>query len=145
MAKDSIISDDSIVLQKIKKTWYYSFKGKIINNKDLKEILQSNNQATKIFKQSKRTGFISSVLALLGGACISVPIGNLLNGDKADWSPAAIGAGLVLIALPIVIQSEKQEDKAINTYNRGIKKSSMIRKELKIDLTNHGIGLCIKF
>ena len=136
---------DSIVRQKKQKTWYYAYNGKIIDNKELRQILSHNNQASKKFNQSRNTGLISSVLALGAGLLIAVPVENLMEGQKADWSPAALGFGLALVAFPIASFSDHQKDQSVNIYNQGVSRKSTVQKSIKIGLTNSGIAICLKF
>lgn len=136
---------DSIVRQKKMKTWYYAYQGKIIDNKELKQILSQNIQASKKFNQSRKTGFISSVLAIGAGLFIAVPVESLMEGRKADWSQAAFGLGVALVAFPIAIISDHQKDQSVNIYNHLVNKRLTLHKSIKIALTNSGLAICLKF
>jgi len=136
---------DSIIRQKKMKTWYYAYKGKILDNKELKQILSHNIQAFKKFNQSRKTGFISSVLAIGAGLLLAVPVENLMEGHKIDWSPAAFGLGVALVAFPIAILSDHQKDHSVNIYNQGVNSKSTVHRSIKIGLTNSGIAICLKF
>jgi len=148
---DTTSFSDSIVRLKFKSGYYdsykghYSYKGRIVNDKDVKKIMKLDDSAYKIFRKSGNTGFIASVLAFLGGAFIAIPIENLLEAKKADWTPAAIGVGIELIAFSFGTLSDHQLDRAISIFNQGIHSRSMIHKELKFGITSNGIGVCLRF
>ena len=59
---------------------------------------------------------------------------------------AGIGAGLIVVSIPITQSLNKKEKKAVEKYNGGLQTSSFWDKnELKLSLTGNGIGLTLNF
>ncbi len=143
--KTQISSSDVILVEKSGLGYQYSLNGKILNLNELSNLLQSNNQARIKLDEAKNTSRMANILAFAGGALIGYPVGVALRGGKPNWVLAGIGTGLVILTIPIVQSAEKQCKEAVDIYNNGIRKSSMIKKELKFVFTSNGMGLCMRF
>jgi hypothetical protein len=147
----------------LKKKRYYQ-NDKKLTSKDLKSILSSNPESAVEYQIAKKNGTIAAVPAGIGSAlCLygaavslkqSVDESNAIsNGDlyyESDQSkfvtPILIGAGLVVVAIPFMISSNKHLKKSISIYNSK-KSSTGYRDEIKLDfgLTQNGIGVTYHF
>jgi len=59
---------------------------------------------------------------------------------------AGIGAGLIVVSIPISQSFNKKAKQAVDTYNGGLQTSSFWDKnELKLTMTGNGIGLTLNF
>ena len=140
-----ILHSDSIISEKKGIGYNYYLNGRKLNISELDDILKINDLAYEKFKSAKGISVIANIFAGAGGFCIGYPIGYALGGGKANWALAGIGAGLIVIAIPILSSAEKKAREAVDIYNKGIRKTSMSNKELKLEFTNNGIGLCLRF
>ena len=73
-------------------------------------------------------------------------IGAALGGGDPNWALAGIGAGLIVVYIPISQKFNKQAKTAVDTFNGGLKTSSFWdNNELGIGLTGNGVGLSLRF
>jgi hypothetical protein len=86
------------------------------------------------------------MLSCAGGFMVGWPIGTAIGGGDPEWAMAGIGAGLIVIAIPISSKFNKQAKLAVDTYNGGLPSSSFWDKnELRVSVTGSGIGLALRF
>ena len=114
---------------------------------DVVRALENNPKAYQLAKSAKNSYILSQIIGTAGGFLIGWPIGSALAGDKPNWTLAAIGAGLVVISIPIEISSDKKINKALNIYNADFSETSMrnFKPSYRIILNNKGIGLAMNF
>ena len=60
------------------------------------------------------------ILSYAGGFMIGWPIGTAIGGGKPAWALAGIGGGLVAVAIPLSISSNKKMETAVRQYNAGL-------------------------
>ncbi|HBE40924.1 MAG TPA: hypothetical protein DDW27_06905 [Bacteroidales bacterium] len=59
---------------------------------------------------------------------------------------AGIGAGLIIVSIPLSLKFNKQARQAVNTYNSGSTTGLFWNKsELKFSMTGYGMGLTLRF
>jgi hypothetical protein len=74
------------------------------------------------------------------------PIGAAMAGGEPNWTMAGIGAGLIIISIPISLKFNKQAKQAVDIYNGGLQSSSLRTKsELRFLMTGNGLGLTFRF
>ena len=118
----------------------------MLNMSQLVNIMQSNQEASIEIKKAKSSSAWSSVFACAGGFMIGWPLGTAIAGGNPEWAMAGIGAGLVVIAIPIASKATKQAKNAVNIYNNGLSANSIFNNiELKCHFTGNGIGLVLNF
>jgi len=88
---------------------------------------------------------IRPVLQLPGGFLIGYPIGTAIAGGNANWTLAAVGAGLLVVAIPLISGYNKHAINAVNIYNRGLRSSINPASSLNLRFTANGAGLRISF
>jgi hypothetical protein len=119
--------------------------GKTLRPRQITHIVQSNSEAAPEMKMALSNWNASLVFQISGGFLIGYTIGTASTGDKANWSLAAIGAGLVLVAIPLVTAYTKHARKAVAIYNKGLKYSSLNQLNIRLGITFNGIGLRVSF
>jgi hypothetical protein len=134
-------NSDSIVIWK--KRLYH--KGQPLSNNKMVELLKTNNEAFRKYNSAKAPAVFANLLSYTGGFLIGYPIGTSIGGGDPNWTSAAIGAGMIVFAIPIELISIKNQKESINIYNNGIKRNSQIKKESKIGITRNGLTFCMKF
>src|SRR5690606_6614615 len=72
----------------------YTLEGDQLSLAEIQNIVQENEEAFQVLKKARSNQSISAILGLAGGALIGIPVGTALAGGDANWSMAAIGAGL---------------------------------------------------
>jgi hypothetical protein len=86
------------------------------------------------------------MLSCAGGFMVGWPIGTAIGGGDPEWAMAGIGAGLIVIAIPLSLKFNKQAKQAVDTYNGGLFTSSFWDKnELIVSMTGNSVGLVLRF
>jgi hypothetical protein len=138
-------SADTIVIKKLLGGYRYEMNGRNLRPVEVMEQIHENKQAFHLMQKARTGNGFASALSYAGGFLIGWPIGTAAGGGDAQWGMAAIGAGLVLVAIPISIQSNKNARKAVQTYNSR-KKGLSFRKPFETELRFNGnaIGMILK-
>lgn len=137
---------DSIVMKKVFGGYQFYQNEKILNMAQLATVFQANEQAYREFKSAKSSYTLATVIGCVGGFMVGWPIGAALGGGEANWTMAGIGAGLIVVTIPIINKFNKQAKTAVETYNGGQKTGSLLENtELRFGFTGNGIGLAMTF
>jgi hypothetical protein len=123
----------------------YTMNGKVLKIADVNELMRSNAEALPYWKKAKRATGISTVFGCVGGFCLGYTLGALMGGD---FNPtlAIVGAGCLLIGIPISSGAVKNASKAIGIYNSGAKVAPPSSSyHLNVGISNDGIALVLKF
>lgn len=74
-------------------------------------------------------------------------IGTAIGGGDANWTLAGIGAGLVILGIPISSSANKKTKQAVELYNSSLNSTSFYETKptLKIIANGNGIGLSMNF
>lgn len=133
----------------IKKTFggysFYQGASRLTMNQ-LVTTMQPNEHAYKEIKAAQSTYTMAAIFAGAGGFLVGWPIGSAIGGGEPNWTLAAIGAGLIVISIPISQKFNKQAHNAVDTYNMGLYTSSVqYKRELRISTTPNGLGLLFRF
>ena len=123
----------------------FSKNGEVLRPKELLEITKSNPEAYKAMKKAKTNNDVGSVIGGIGGALVGFPLGTAVAGGKANWTVAAVGAGLIAVSIPFIIGYAKNARKAVNIYNSDLAQSQLAKPELKFGLNSYGIGVKVTF
>ncbi len=137
---------DTISMKKVFGGYLFSQGGKQLNMNKLVAVMQPNEEAYKQIKSAQSTYTWAMVFSYAGGAFIGWPIGTAIGGGKPNWALAAVGAGCIIIAIPISQNFNTKAKLAVDTYNGGLPAGSYRDKtELKLSMTANGIGLSLRF
>ena len=137
---------DSIATKKVFGGYQFIQNDRPLNMQQLMSTLEVNEEAYKIIKSAKGSYNFAMALSYAGGFCIGYPLGTAMGGGEPNWKMAGIGAGLILIAIPISNSFNKKAIQAVNIYNQDFKTTSFWDdKELKLTFTSTGLGLRLRF
>lgn len=123
----------------------FECNGKILNTNQVLDLMKDNPEALAAMKRAKSNASVASVFAYIGGFCIGYPIGQAIGGAKPAWAMAGIGAGFILIALPINGSAKENSVMAVRLYNAKIKQSGSYSSSINFGLTSNGLGLICSF
>jgi len=108
--------------------------------------MKPNDQAYQQIKSAQSSYTLATIIGGVGGFMVGWPIGTALGGGEPNWTMAGIGAGLIVVSIPITQSFNKKAKQAVETYNGGLRTSSFWDKnELKLSMTGNGIGLTLNF
>lgn len=139
-------STDSITIKKAFGGYQFSQSGKRLNMSQLARTMEPNEQAYKEIKAAQSSYTVASIIGGVGGFMVGWQLGTAVAGGEPNWVLAGIGAGLIVVTIPISQKFNKQAKSAIDTYNGGLRTSSYWDKtELRLAMTGNGVGFTLKF
>jgi len=107
--------------------------------------VQANEMAYQLVKKAQSNNTISSILGGIGGFMIGYPLGTALGGGKPNWTMFGIGAGLVVISIPISNKCVKQVKSSVDIYNEGLSIKTQPTTEFNLGLTGNGLAITMSF
>jgi hypothetical protein len=111
----------------------------------LTALMKTNDEAYMKYKSSVAPGMISYFLSYMGGFFIGWQIGTAMGGGDPNWGVAGIGAGLIIVAIPIKLGSVKKQLESVDIYNRGARHTSHRNTEFNAGFTGNKLMFCVKF
>ena len=137
---------DSISMKKVFGGYQFYQGEKRLNMNKLVNTMKPNEQAYKQIKSAQSTYTMAMIFSYAGGFMIGWPLGTAIGGGEPNWAMAGIGAGLIVVSIPISQSFNKKAKQAVETFNGGLQTSSFWDKnELKLSITGNGIGLTLNF
>jgi len=137
---------DTIQVTKLGGGYRYNYKGEVLTLDRLEILLRNNSLALEYFNKAKGSSGIINVLGYAGGFLVGYPLGTLIGGGKPNWTLAAVGCGLIVIAIPIASSADKNLFKAVNVYNQFAPTSRNNNYyDIKLGINQTGVALLIRF
>ncbi|MEE4198774.1 MAG: hypothetical protein V2I54_14135 [Bacteroidales bacterium] len=137
---------DPITMKKVFGGYQYYQGEKLLTMNQLIKTVKPNEKAYKQIKSAQSTYTAGMIFSYAGGFMIGWPLGTALAGGEPNWTIAGIGAGLLVLTIPITKSYHKKTTKAVDIYNSGLTKSSFREnKTLRLSMTGYGIGLTLHF
>lgn len=125
----------------------YTQNGTKMTMKDLVQTMKADAKSYQLIKKAQSDNTIASIIGFAGGALVGWPVGAAIGGGDPNWTLAAIGAGLIVVAIPIGSGANKKANLAVETYNKslGITSFNEIKPKFNLILNGNGIGLSVNF
>ena len=137
---------DSISMKKAFGGYQFYHGVKRLNMNQLVNTMKPNEQAYSQIKSAQSTYTLATIMGGVGGFMVGWPIGTAIGGGEPNWVMAGIGAGLIVFSIPLSQNFNKKAKQAVDTYNLGLKTSSLWDKsELRLSMTENGVGLTFRF
>jgi outer membrane lipoprotein SlyB len=136
-----------IDIEKVFGGYKYTYNDELISIGDLANIIESNTEAFEIMKKGRTNRSLSGVLGFVGGGLVGWPIGNSIGGGNPNWTLAAVGAGIIVVAIPIASRANKNINQAVELYNASVdsKASNWMKPEFSLIANSNGFGLSMNF
>lgn len=139
-------ANDSIQMKKVFAGYQFYQDGKRLTVSQLVKAMQPNEQAYQAIRQAQSSYTLASVIGGAGGFMVGWPLGAALAGGKANWTMAGIGAGLIVVSIPISSKFNKQAKNAVENFNAGLRPIAFWdTHELRIASSGNGVGLLFHF
>jgi hypothetical protein len=139
-------SNDSITLKKVVGGYQFFYKQKRQNINQLVKIMEPDQQARDQMLAAQATNTLATIISCAGGFMVGWPIGTYIGGGKPNWVLAGIGAGLIVVSIPISQKFCRQSKEAVDTYNSGLSPTTFRdRNELKFSVTGNGATVTLRF
>ena len=130
---------------KLEKGIFY-IDGTQIPSYQMKKVFASNIQSLNLYKKAKTKETLGGTLLGLGATvCIIDLAVGLFSDVKYPTALTYAGLGAVAISIPILSGRAKKMEKAVKTYNEGLKDSGSTDFDLNALANQNGIGIQIKF
>jgi len=137
--------NDSILIENNR---IYKQNDVALRPKQLLEITEINPEAYKEMKIAKSNSDFSMVLGFAGGFMIGWTLGTVLGGGEPMWILGGVGAGLLVLTIPLATGYKKHAKNAVDIYNSGLNSppNTANRKvNLDMGITTNGFGLVMSF
>jgi len=149
-------ASDSITIKEVFGGYQFFKGGEKVEVHRLGSAMESNELACKKFASAQSSYTIASILQFAGGFMVGWPIGTYLvdrennkgriTRKEFNWVMVGIGAGLIVVSIPLSQSFNERTIKAVNIYNKGLQANSFQdNSELRLGLTGNGIGLTLIF
>lgn len=102
----------------------YSQGGVSLSMNELVSIMGTNSEAYELMKSARSTYTFAQIIGGAGGFMIGWPLGTAIGGGDPNWTLAGIGAGLVVVSIPIYSTSNRKTKQAVDLYNADLAVSS---------------------
>jgi len=124
----------------------YSFSqgDKQLKVREMVAMMEDNPTALPYMKSASSSHAFASVLGLAGGFMIGWPIGSAIAGGDPNWALAGIGAGLIVVSIPVIRSFNRKATKAVDIYNGDLQTQNR-QTSLHFIINNHGTGLALRF
>ncbi len=130
---------------KLEKGRFY-IDGTQIPSYQMKKVFASNIQSLNLYKKAKTKETLGGTLLGLGATvCIIDLAVGLFSDVKYPTALTYAGLGALAISIPILSGRVKKMEKAVKTYNEGLKDSGSTDFDLNALVNQNGIGIQIKF
>ena len=143
----SFANAQKIDTEKVFGGYKYTYNDELMSIGDLATIIEANTDAFKLIKKGRANRSLSGALGFVGGGLIGWPLGTSIAGGETNWAMAGIGAGLIIVAIPISSNSNKKINQAVELYNASLNATSntYFKPEFKIIANGSGFGLTMNF
>ena len=143
----NFINAQKIDVEKVFGGFKYTQNEELISIGDLVAIMENNTEALELIKKGRTNRSFAGVLGFAGGALIGWPIGTSIGGGDANWTLAGIGAGLVVVSIPVSSKSNKKINQAVELYNAALNGTSYsnFNPEFNVIANTNGVGFSMNF
>ena len=137
---------DSISMKKVFGGYQFYQGEKKLNMNRLVKAMKPNEQAYKEIKSAQSTYTLASIVGFAGGFMVGWPLGTAIGGGEPNWTMAGIGAGLIVVSIPLTQSFNKKARQAVESFNGGLPASAFWDKnELRFTMSENGLGLTFRF
>lgn len=95
----------------------YRQGGERLDTGSITETLAQNPKTAGEIQAAKRFSVMATILGVAGGALVGYPIGQALGGGEPRWVMAAVGGGMIVIAVPIGASADGHVQSAVEIHN----------------------------
>jgi hypothetical protein len=100
----------------------YMQDNKGIDQANMVTQLSREPEAASAANTSQGLQVLAVILGAAGGAMVGWPIGQAISGERKPlWPLAAVGAGVIVLAVPFEILSVLSMDNAVKSHNRTVR------------------------
>jgi hypothetical protein len=138
---------EDIEIERVFGGFNYTQNGIDLNMKRMVKIMRYDEIAGRKIKSARLKTTLATVFGATGGLLVAWPIVTAITNGEPNWTLAYIGAGLIVISIPLSIVGNKQTGKAISIYNEN-RRNHVFQNQstmLRFNITGAGLGLTLRF
>ncbi len=129
--------------------WSFSItkEGKLLKMSELEEAVNSNKEALALIQKARTNKTFADITSFIGGFGVGWSLGSAIGG-KANWTPALIGSGFIVLSIPFSSGFTKNTKKGIELYNSSLNNTAEVNEntsKLSLLANSNGIGLQFTF
>jgi len=137
---------DSIRYWKAFGGYKFAYNKQVLKTNQLMDLMQTNAEAYSYMQKAKTNSNVSTVLGIAGGFLIGWPIGTTIGGGEPNWVLAGVGAGLIVLSIPLIKGYNKNAIKAAQSFNSSLKGvSTTTEYSFNLGINSSGLGLTLGF
>ena len=137
---------DSIITKNVFGGYKFYQNGERLKMGQMVSMMETNQEAYQHIKAARKNNIWSSVIGGIGGFMAGWSLGTALAGGDPNWTVAGVGAGLIVVSIPIASKANKEARQAVSIYNRTFRSNTFIlRPEIQFTVRNNRIGLVANF
>lgn len=125
--------------------WQFKYGGQKRSLAEVTNMMAPNEQASAYLRSARSNNTLATLVSTIGGFMVGYPIGTSLGGGDPNWLLAGVGAGLIVVSVPLSLKATSQAKNAVATFNEGATATSLRGPELRAGFTGNGIGLRLQF
>jgi len=145
----SIAQSDLITIDNSGLGYRFYQNNQMLGLKQLQQAVISNRQAFEKVNAARNYKVMASIIGAPGGFLIGWQFGATIAGGEPNWLMAGIGAGLILVSIPISSAAKKQAIEGMEIYNSSLEdisyKKNKTKPEFSFGTTSEGIGVRMRF
>ena len=126
----------------------YYVNGSQISTRDTKKLLETNLQASNLFKSGLSKESTGGFLIGFGGALVITDlVVGLVSDVKYPSVATYIGVGALLVSIPVLSGKNKKMKDGIDIYNNGLKNTGANDSNFEVNILSNtrGYGIQIRF
>lgn len=138
---------EKIEIEKIFGGYRYTQNGRTLKMNQLVNKMRFDELAYPKIKTARLNNTLATIFGATGGFLIAYPIGTAIANGEPNWTLAYIGAGLIVLSIPISILGNKKAAEAVKIYNANLfdQASHFKESQLRLNISGVGLGLTLKF
>jgi len=140
-------NEEKISIEKAFGGYKYLQNGRQLRMAEMVSIVKVEDLAYTKMQSAKSNTTMASILGAAGGLLIGWPIGSAIAGGEPNWTLAIVGAGLIVVSIPISIKGNNQATEAVNIYNASLDKQAYNNSstQVRFSINSNGVGFVLKF
>lgn len=144
-AADTVSTTLPITIRKGLFTSFYQNNEKLSTSL-LQEVVVKSPEAVSEMKRARRNYLTAVALNTLGSFMVAYPVASsVLSGSKINWKLTGLGAGMLVVGIPLSKIATKHAVNAAEIHNRRVGKPTGYRNNLKLNFAPTGAGLSWTF
>jgi hypothetical protein len=95
----------------------YRQDGQLLESSDMLDKLAKEPDSAPHVQRARALVTVAAVLAGVGGALVGYSLGQKITGQSPTWELAYVGAGAIVVALPLEIWGVSSVNSAVQAHN----------------------------